>query len=42
MYVVEYHWHPVAWSFGQMDIPRNYALEDLSTEEAAEIGGDLF
>ena len=42
MYVVEDDGHAVARCFGQTDIPRNYALEHLRTEETSEIGRDLF
>ena len=41
MYVVEYHWHSVAWGFRKADISRDDALKDLRPEEAPQIGGDL-
>jgi len=42
MYVVEHYGHAVAWGFCEPDIARNDGFKDLSAEEAAEIGCDLF
>jgi hypothetical protein len=41
MNVVEYHGHPVAWSFGETNISRYHRLEYLAAEEASQVGRDL-
>ena len=41
MYVVEHYRHAMAWRFSQANVSRNYGFEDLRTEEAAKISGNL-
>ena len=42
MNVVEKHGHTVTRRFRQSHISRNDALEDLRTEKAPKVGGNLF
>jgi hypothetical protein len=42
MYVIEYNGHPVAGGFGKSHIPGYNARKYLRSEEAPQIGGDLF
>jgi len=41
MYVVEDHGHTVTWGFCEPDVSWDYALENLGSEEATEVRGDL-
>jgi hypothetical protein len=41
MYVIEYNRLTVTWSLGKTHIARDYSLEDLLAEKAAQVRADL-